>query len=58
MRDNSFRWISWIGGSSKITTPGGIGMFALISSRMAPRAELNVLKSTSAALTSAYLLNA
>ncbi len=28
------------GGSSKMSTPGGISMFALISSRMPPRPEM------------------
>ena len=30
----------WIGGSSKMMTPGGISMSALISSRIAPRPEM------------------
>ena len=42
IRANSLRWMSWIGGSSKITVPGGISMLALISSMIAPRAELKV----------------
>ena len=58
IRASSLRWMSWIGGSSKISAPGGISMLALISSMIAPRAELNVSWSTSALLTSANRLNA
>ena len=29
----------WTGGSSKMSVPGGISMFALISSSMTPRPE-------------------
>ena len=42
MRDSSLRCTSWIGGSSKISRPDGISRLALISSRITPRAELNV----------------
>jgi hypothetical protein len=36
----------WTGGSSKMTTPGGISMPARISSMMAPRPEMYVSRST------------
>ena len=39
-RDSRLRCTVWIGGSSKMSTPGGISMSALISSRMAPRPEM------------------
>ena len=41
-----------------MTVPGGISMLALISSMIAPRAELNVSWSTSALFTSAKRLSA
>ena len=49
-RDSRPRWMVWIGGSSKMSTPGGISMSALISSRMPPRPEMNVSRSSSAPL--------
>ena len=48
----------WVGGSSKITTPGGISMSALISSRIPPRPEMKVSRSTSPRSTSSYRLTA
>lgn len=39
-------------------TPAGTGMLALISSRIAPLAELNALQSTNARLTSSNRLSA
>ena len=39
-RESSARWMVCVGGSSKINMPGGISMFALISSRMPPRPEM------------------
>ncbi len=38
--------------------PGGISMFALISSRITPREEENVSQSVTARSTSAYRLSA
>ena len=49
-RDSRLRWIVCVGGSSKMTTPGGISMFALISSRMPPRPEMKVVAVDEAAL--------
>ena len=37
---STLRWTVWTGGSSKMNTPGGTAMLALISSRMAPRPEM------------------
>ncbi|CNH58478.1 Uncharacterised protein [Mycobacterium tuberculosis] len=42
IRDNNLRWMSWIGGSSKMTVPGGMSILALMISRIAPLAELKV----------------
>ena len=39
-RDSRLRCTSWPGGSSKMMDPGGISMFALMSSRRVPFAEL------------------
>ena len=58
MRESSLRCTSWIGGSSKISMPDGMSRLALINSRIAPLAELNVPLSTSALLTSANRLTA
>lgn len=58
IRANSLRCVVWIGGSSKIKAPEGISILALMSSMMAPRAELNVSWSISALLTSANRLSA
>ena len=44
-RDSSPRCRVWIGGSSKMMTPGGISMFGRISSRIAPRPEMYVSRS-------------
>ena len=55
-RDSKARWMSWIGGSSIISVPGGISMPALMTSRIGPRAEENVLQSVSAASMSAWRL--
>jgi len=41
-RLSTLRCIVWIGGSSKMNTPGGGWKFALIISMIAPRAELKV----------------
>ena len=38
--DMSRRWMVWTGGSSKMSTPDGISMLALMSSRMPPRPEM------------------
>ena len=57
-RASSFRWMSWTGGSSMMRVPGGITMFALISSSMTPREEENVAVSVTARSTSAYRLSA
>ena len=51
-RDRRLRWMVWVGGSSKMTTPGGISMSALMSSRIPPRPEMNVSRSTAARSTS------
>ncbi len=53
IRASSLRWMSWIGGSSMMSRPGGMSRLALISSRMMPRAELNVPWSTRPLSTSA-----
>lgn len=58
IRASSLRCTVWIGGSSKIRAPEGMSMLALISSMIAPRAELNVSWSTRPLLTSANRLNA
>ena len=42
--------MSWIGGSSMISVPGGISMPALMISRIGPRAEENVRQLVSAAV--------
>ena len=44
-RESNPRCTVWIGGSSKMMTPGGISRFALISSRIAPRPEMYVSRS-------------
>ena len=41
-RDINPRYAVWLGGSSKITMPGGISMFALISSRIVPWLEIRL----------------
>ena len=51
-RDSRLRWMVWVGGSSKMTTPGGISMSALMSSRIPPRPEMYVSRSTSPRSTS------
>ena len=48
----------WVGGSSKMTTPGGISMFALMSSRIPPRPEMYVSRSTRPRSTSSKRLTA
>ena len=45
-RDSSRRCMVWTGGSSKMSTPGGISMLARISSMMPPRPEMNVFESS------------
>ena len=57
-RDSRPRWMSWVGGSSKMIEPGGMSMFALMSSRTEPFAELYVRWSTSAGSTSPKRLRA
>ena len=57
-RDSSLRWTVWIGGSSKMSTPGGISIPALISSMMPPRPEMKVLASSRLCSTSAKRLSA
>jgi hypothetical protein len=52
------RWMLWTGGSSMMRVPGGISMFAWISSSMTPRAEENVSVSVSIASTSPNRLSA
>ena len=52
------RWMSCLGGSSKMNVPGGICTSALISSRMVPRAELYVFQSTEQRSTSSNRLSA
>ena len=52
-RDRRLRWIVCVGGSSKMTTPGGISMSALMISRTAPRPEMKVSRSTAPRSTSA-----
>ena len=49
-RDSNLRWMSWAGGSSISSVPGGISMFALITSRIGPREEENVFQSVSPSL--------
>ena len=39
-RDKRRRWMVWVGGSSKMMTPGGIAMSALISSMIPPLPEM------------------
>ena len=39
-RDRRRRWMVWVGGSSKMMTPGGMSMSALMTSRMAPFPEM------------------
>ena len=57
-RDRRLRWMVCVGGSSKISTPGGISMSALMSSRMPPRPEMNVSRSTRPRSTSSKRLSA
>ena len=57
-RDSSARWLVCIGGSSKMSVPGGCCVSALMSSRTLPRPEMNVSRSTSARSRSSYLLSA
>ena len=57
-RDSSPRCAVWSGGSSKMNTPDGISMFALIISRIPPLAELNVAWSTRPFSTSSNRLTA
>ncbi len=38
--DSSLRWVVWTGGSSKMSTPGGNSMLALIISMIPPRPEM------------------
>ncbi len=57
-RESRPRWTVCCGGSSKITMPGGISMFALMNSSTEPRAELNVSRSTSPRWTSSNRLTA
>ena len=56
--DSSLRCVVWVGGSSKITRPGGNSMLALIISRMPPRPEMYVFGSLSTASTSSKRLSA
>ena len=39
-RESRRRWMVWVGGSSKMITPGGISMSALISSMIPPLPEM------------------
>jgi hypothetical protein len=52
-RDSKPRCSVWIGGSSKMMTPDGISMFALMTSMIAPRPEMYVSRSASPRSTSA-----
>ena len=45
MRESRRRWIVCVGGSSKMTTPVGISISALMSSRIPPRPEMKVSRS-------------
>ena len=44
-RDSRRRWMVCTGGSSKMSTPEGISMLALMSSMMPPRPEMKVFGS-------------
>ena len=57
-RDITLRWMSWMGGSSKRTMPGGISMPALMSSRMEPLPDRYVSQSTRPFSTSSKRLSA
>ena len=57
-RDISRRWMVCTGGSSKMSTPEGMSMLALISSMMPPRPEMNVLLSRRPRSTSSNRLRA
>lgn len=52
IRDSRLRWMLWIGGSSKISVPGGISIPDLMISSTAPRPEMNVSWSMTPLLTS------
>ena len=51
-RDIRLRWMVWVGGSSKMTMPGGMSMPALMISSTPPRPEMKVVRSTSPRSTS------
>ena len=57
-RDITLRWMSWMGGSSMRTMPGGISMPALMSSRVEPLPDRYVSQSTRPFSTSSNRLSA
>ena len=57
-RESRLRWAVWSGGSSKMNTPDGSSIFALISSRMLLSAELKVMGSLRAASQSSKRVTA
>ena len=57
-RDSNPRWMSWVGGSSKMIEPYGISIPLLMISRTVPLLEMYVRQSTDARSTSSNRLSA